>query len=93
MAFTEDLPVFFDTDDFAVPATYEGSTVSVIFERRFLEQLGVQTSAPTALGQKSDFAAVAQDQTIVIAGGNYRIAEFQHDPPDLPDLTLLLLKV
>jgi hypothetical protein len=89
--FTEDLSAFLQTGDFAVAATYQAATVNVIHERQFLEQLGVQTSAPTALGRKSDFATVAQGQTITIGSTTWTILEFRHDPPGFPDFTLLLL--
>ncbi len=91
MAFTEDLSEFLDSGDFAVDATYDGNTVQVIHEREFLERLGVQTSAPTALGRRSDFAGVAQEDTITIDGTDWKVKEFHHDPPGFPDFTLLLL--
>lgn len=93
MAFTEDLSAFFDVDGFAVAATYGGGTKYVIFERQYLEQLNVQTSVPTALGRKSDFTGVAQGDAITINAVAFTVAEFHHDPPDMPDCTLLLLKV
>lgn len=93
MAFTEDLLAFLGGDDFAVTATHASTSKQVIFERQYLEQLGVQTSVPTALGRKSDFLAVAQGDSVVIGGTTYTVAEFHHDPPDMPDMTILLLKV
>lgn len=89
--FAEDLLAFLQESDFAVAATYSGGTVYVIHEKQFLEQLGVQTSAPTALGRRSDFASVAQEQSIVISSVTWKIKEFHHDPPGFPDFTLLLL--
>lgn len=91
MAFTEDLLAFLDDDDFAVAATYNAATVYVIHEKQFLDQLNVQTSAPTALGRKSDFTSVAQEQSLVIGAVTWKIKEFHHDPPGFPDFTLLLL--
>ena len=93
MAFTEDLSVFLSTDGFGVGATHAAATKYVIFQREFVEQGGAQTSRPTALGRKSDFTSVAQGDSIVIAAVTYTVAEFMHDPPDMPDMTLLLLKV
>lgn len=92
MAFTEDLLAFLDDDDFAVTATHSALSKSVIFERLFLDQLGIQTSKPTALGRKSDWTAVAQGDTVVIGGTSYTVAEFMHDPPGFPDMTTLLLQ-
>lgn len=91
MAFVEELTEFLDADDFAVAATYKIATVYVIHEREFFEQHGVQTSAPTALGRKSDFAAVVQGETITIGATTFTVQEFRHDPPGFPDWTLILL--
>lgn len=93
MAFTEDLSAFLDTDDFADAATHGGSAKNVIFDRSYLEQMGIQTSAPTALGRKSDWTGVAQGDAVVIRSTSYTVAEFHHDPPEMPDMTILLLKV
>lgn len=91
MPFTEDLLQFLDASDFATAATYNAATVNVIFDREFLGQLGVQTSAPTAIGRKTDFASVAQEQSIVIDAVTWKIKEFHHDPPGFLGFTLLLL--
>jgi hypothetical protein len=91
--FAEDLLAYLDTTEFASSATYKAATYPVIFDREFLNQIEVQTSAPTALGRKVDFAAVAQNDTIVIDGVTYRVAEFEHDPPGFIDWTLLKLQV
>lgn len=94
MSFDEDLGDFLPDDGpGVVQAIYKNRSVSGIFERQFLEQLGVQTSAPTFLGKKSDFSAVAQGEALVIDGTTYQVATFEHDPPGLPDMTLLCLKV
>lgn len=91
MAFTENLLEFLSNDDFAVAATYSGATVYVIFEKHFVDQGGVQGSAPTILGRKSDFASVAQEQSVVIAAVTWKVKEFLHDPPDYPDMTMIRL--
>lgn len=70
--FTEDLSVFFDTDDFAIAATVGATTVPVIFDAAFLEQLGVASTNPTALAKASDSAA-AVGATIVISAVSYTI--------------------
>jgi hypothetical protein len=91
MAFTENLLEFLDDDDFAIWVQYQQSSVRVIFERQFLEQHGVQTSALTVLGRKSDFSAIAQGEAITIDDVVYSVQEFRHDPPQFPDWTLVLL--
>lgn len=91
--FTEDLSAFLSTDDFAVAATHAAVAKNVIFEPAFLNQDGIQTQKKTAIGRKSDFLTVAQGDAITINSVAYTVAEFMHDPPDMPDMTLLLLKV
>lgn len=91
MPFTEDLSAFLAVGDFAIASTHGGSTKYVIFERQFVDQGGVQGSAPTALGRKSDFTTVAREDSIVISGTTWKVKEFLHDPPDFPDMTLMRL--
>lgn len=77
MAFTEDLSPFFNTDDFAVTATYThasvGRTVNVIFDAVFADPLGIESNHPRAYGIESDFPDVAQDDTLSISGTTYKI--------------------
>lgn len=93
MPFAEDLLAYLSTDDFATAATYNSATVYGIFERQYLDQLQVQTSAPTFLGRKSDFAALAQGQTMTINSVTYTVNSFEHDPHGFPDWTLILLNL
>lgn len=77
MAFTEDLSVFFDTDGFALAATYNGaSAVKVIFDAAYLENLGVAGTNPMALGRASDFAAPV-GKTLLIGATTYTIRNFR----------------
>ena len=78
--FTEDLTVFFDTDDFAIAATVGSTTVPVIFDAEFIGALGVAGTNPVALAKASDSAA-AVGATIVISGTSYiiRVREPQDD--------------
>lgn len=64
--FTEDLSAFFDTDEHAVSATYDGDTaVAVIADREFLLQLGqVAGRAPAALVQTSALDADPTGKTL-----------------------------
>lgn len=75
MAFTEDLSVFFDTDDFAIAATYNGATtVNVIFDRSYLQTLGIVNGTdPQALAQASDIPTTAVGNTLLISGTTYTI--------------------
>lgn len=74
----EDLSVFLDTDDFATAATYTPNggaavTVNVIFDRAYLEQLGVSSTHPVALGDASDFSGWTNQDALVINGATFRI--------------------
>lgn len=96
MAFTEDLDVFFDTDAFAVEATYRAGgsgplvTKAVIFDRAHLETLGISDANPVALGKATDFATADSTDTLAINGTTYRISDIQ--PQDDGATVLLQLR-
>lgn len=91
MAFTEDLTVFFDTDDFAVAATYNGATaVNVIFDAAYLAQLGMTGTNPVALGRAADFASPV-GKTLLIGSTTYTIRN--SEPQDDGALVLLQLSL
>jgi len=73
--FTEDPDDFLDTDDFAVEATYDGTTsVKVIFDNAYLEQVDVAGTNPVATGKASDFpAGTAIGKTLAIGAVTYII--------------------
>lgn len=93
MAFDEDLDVFFDTDDFAVAATLNGAAAgAVIFDRGYLEQVGIAGTQPVALAKASDYSAADVGKTLVIAGkGAFTIRGFE--PQDDGGTVLLTLKL
>lgn len=64
MAFTEDLTEFFDTDDFAVPATIGAATVYGIFDNAYY---GIPGEAPIT-GTQPMFMAASSDLSAVVAG-------------------------
>lgn len=97
MAFTEDLSVFFSTDDFAVTATVGAASVSVIFDREHVEAMGgfgggIDATQPTALLKTSDVTArsIARNTAIVISGTTYYVQSLR---PDGTGLTLLALSL
>lgn len=75
MPFTEDLSAFLSTDDFATAATYDSSTaVNVIFDRAFIETLGMTNTNPVAMGKASDFPeGSAVGKTLLIGSTTYTI--------------------
>jgi len=92
MAFNEDLDVFFNVDDFAVEATYDASPVNVIFDRAYLQTLGIVAGTdPQCLAKASDIPSDAVGETIVISGTTYTIRS--REPQDDGAIVLLQLAV
>ena len=90
--FTENLDVFFNTGELATEATYDGSTsVNVIFDAAYLEQLGVAGTHPMALGKASDFPAACVGKTLLLNGTTYTIRT--REPVDDGATVILALKV
>lgn len=92
MAFTEDLSVFFNTDDFAIGCVYDGATpVDVIFDRAYIEALAdIAGTAPVALALASDIPAAAEGKSLVINGTTYTIRG--REPQDDGAVVLLRLE-
>lgn len=90
--FTEDLSPFFDTDDFAIAATYNGNTtLNVIFDRAYVEAYtGIAGTGPVALVQTSTLPdANPNGKTLVISGTTYTIRAFEpHDDGAITQLKL-----
>lgn len=90
-----DLAVFFNTDEWAVSATYEGDTVSVIFDAAHIQavtgaEVPVSTVQPVALIRDSELPNDAdQGDGVTINGTAYEVADIQ---PDGTGLTLLVLQ-
>lgn len=76
--FTEDLSVFFNTNEHALPATFGGSTIPVIFdnEHRLTHDM-VSTTNPMCWAKASDVDSSDVGSTIVIAGVSYTIRDVQ----------------
>lgn len=76
--FTEDLTVFFQTDDFATAATYKaggsgaGVTVNVIFDNPDSTHFGLSGTNPTVLVKASDIASFSIADTLTIGATVYR---------------------
>lgn len=87
MAFTEDLDAFFA--DFGVSATVGGVACVGLFDNAFASVLGFAAgTSPVLIVQAADVPAVAQDQAVVVAGGNYTVTDVE---PDGTGLVLLKL--
>lgn len=85
MAFVENLDAFFV--DFGVAATLNGVAVTVIFDREYIEELGIMGgNNPVALIKSS--ANPVRNQTLVIGADTYKLLE---PKPDGTGLTLMEL--
>ena len=90
MAFTEDFDVFLDEDGFAVSAVLGASTVSVIFDRVWIETQGAGATQPVCQGKTSDLGAATHGTAITIGGTAYNVIDNQ---PDGTGMTTLVLQL
>lgn len=90
MAFTEDLDVFLDEDGFAVSAVLGAATVSVIFDRAWVDNQGISSTQPVCQGKTSDLGAATQGTVITIGGTAYSVIDNQ---PDGTGMTTLVLQL
>ncbi len=77
--FTEDLNAFFNTDEHAVSATYDGTdAVKGIFNAPDLGQLGMIAGInPTFLCAAGDIDADPTGKTLVISSTTYKIRDIK----------------
>jgi hypothetical protein len=97
MALDMDLSVFFDTDGFAVDATWDGSkAVQIIFDNQYKESFAggipVAGRSPVALVREAQMpeADLARDQTLDVGDIRYKIKNWEPDGTGLIDLQLEL---
>lgn len=88
MAFDENIDAFFDTDDFAVAATYtpsggSASTVNGIFDDEYFDEVGgsvgIEGSQPRFMCNLEDVSAVSQGDALSVGGITYQIVNVQKD--------------
>lgn len=79
MALTEDFTDFFDTDDFAITATYNGSSVVGIFDEPFHGEDAIQDISPAFHCAAADVSGIAKGSTITINETDYEVIELQPD--------------
>lgn len=87
MAFTEDLSVFFEEDDFAITASYTPagyphtsvmtSTINGIFSNRYIEADGMQGEKPTLLIDALDIEKYTQGDQLTVDETIYTLADWQ----------------
>jgi hypothetical protein len=81
MPFAENFAPFFNVAEFASVATLDGVALSGIFDRAYAEPFGndVQGSTPTLLCAAAAAPNVAHGQTLVVAGGTYKVCGVEPD--------------
>lgn len=92
MAFTEDLTVFFDTDDFGVVATIGAASVNVIFDNAYLGIEGetvVAATQPMVYARTSDVSSVVAGNTVIVNSVTYTVVGVH---PDGTGVTQLILR-
>jgi len=92
MPFTEDLSVFFSTDDFAVSATLNAvASGNVIVDATYLLALGVVAGTnPVALAIATEYPESALGKTLLAGGVSYTVRDRQ--PQDDGAVVLLQLE-
>lgn len=88
--------VFFNTDEFAVSATYTPSggaakTINVLFVKEYFAELGAEGYRYAIEAITSDVAAAKVDEPIVIEGVTYKIKEPPHHTDD--GISIIELKI
>jgi len=87
MALTENFAAYFA--DFGVPATVGGVAVVGIFDKAYIETLGMVSSSNPVLLVESTVVA-AHGTVVVVNGTNYTVSSLE---PDGTGLTLLQLEL
>lgn len=88
---TEDLTSFFDTGDFAIAATYDGTaTVNIIFDNAYIDAVGISSVNPVAYARASDIPAAGVGKNLVVSGITYVIRN--REPQDDGAVVLLQLE-
>jgi hypothetical protein len=71
-----ELPIFFDTDEFAVEGVLgDGSKIRGIFDRSYIDTLGVEDATPTFTIKDSDAVTLVHGTQLTIEGVVYFIKE------------------
>lgn len=79
MAFAEDYGDFFDVDDFADGATFDGAPVNGIFDHEYVEIEGIESKRPVFHCATSDVSAYSRGSAVVVNGSNYSLVTKEPD--------------
>ena len=79
MAFAEGLADFFDTDGFAIVATFDGNDVTGILDKEYVEIEGIESNRPVFLCASSDVSGYSRGAVIVASGITYTLVTKEQD--------------
>jgi L-asparaginase/Glu-tRNA(Gln) amidotransferase subunit D len=91
--FAADISTIMDTDEFAVSVTYDGGTVSAIFDNETLPVEGpgfvpIHQAQPRLTARTADFPSIAEDQALSIGSDNYKIKAWIDDGTGVMEIQL-----
>lgn len=90
MALVENMADFFNSDEFAVSALYNGSvTTNVIFDLAYSDQFGMVGTNPVVTASADVLGAATQGQAIVINSVSYKIQNVEPDGTGIVRLELV----
>lgn len=88
MPMTEDLALFFDTEEHGTEVLIDGSAVTGIFDRGYAEVAGMGTTEPTFVCPAAEAAGVEQDSELVNGSDTYSVRSVEPDGSGLVRMTL-----
>jgi len=98
MAMTEDLSVFFDTDDHAVMAVYtpkgyphpssKSRNVDGIFDNTYYDDAGIESSVPVFTCIATDVSDVLQGANLTVKNVDYQVINARPDGTGITELQL-----
>lgn len=77
--FTEDLSLFFNSNELGTAVTLDGTTVTGVLGDGYVEVNFVQTKAPIFTYRKADKSSVAVNSTLVSGATTYKVKVIQPD--------------
>ena len=77
--FTEDLSLFFNSNELGTSVTLDGTTVTGVLGDGYVEVNFVQTKAPIFTYRKADKSSVAVNSTLVSGATTYKVKVIQPD--------------
>ena len=87
-----DIATMLDTDEFAVTATWNATSVNGIFDAEFdlaeLGDIGVEGNKPVFICASANVVGIAQGDTFVVGGNNYKVVREEADSTGVSTIIL-----